>query len=81
MTVVSPEFVRALPKAELHVHLEGTVDAATAFTCARRNRLTLPWRDEAELVRAYDFAGLPASAAAPAVSIPVQRLAHHEGSL
>jgi adenine deaminase len=60
MTVVSSEFVRALPKAELHVHLEGTIDASTAFACARRNGLALPWRDEAELLRAYDFEGLPA---------------------
>jgi adenine deaminase len=60
MTVVTPAFVDALPKAELHVHLEGTIDAATAFACARRNRLTLPWRSEAELKRAYEFEDLPA---------------------
>lgn len=60
MTGISAGFVKSLPKAELHVHLEGTVDAATAIACARRNGLALPWRTEADLVEAYEFDGLPA---------------------
>jgi adenine deaminase len=34
------ELVQSLPKAELHVHLEGTIEPATALTCARRNGVT-----------------------------------------
>jgi adenosine deaminase len=54
------DLVRSLPKAELHVHLEGTIEPATALTCARRNGVDIPWRSEAELTEAYDFEGLPA---------------------
>uniref|UniRef100_A0AAU3GZQ5 Adenine deaminase n=1 Tax=Streptomyces sp. NBC_01401 TaxID=2903854 RepID=A0AAU3GZQ5_9ACTN len=53
-------FVRSLPKAELHVHLEGTLEPATALACARRNGVSLPWGTEEELRAAYDFADLPA---------------------
>jgi len=35
------EFVAGLPKAELHLHLEGTVDAATLWTLAERHRTSL----------------------------------------
>jgi adenine deaminase len=52
--------VRTLPKAELHVHLEGTIEPVTAMACARRNGIDIPWRSEAELAAAYDFEGLPA---------------------
>ncbi|HEX6800315.1 MAG TPA: adenosine deaminase [Ktedonobacterales bacterium] len=35
-------YARALPKAELHVHLEGSIQPATLLTLARRNGVTLP---------------------------------------
>ena len=35
-------YARALPKAELHVHLEGSIQPATLLTLARRNGMTLP---------------------------------------
>lgn len=50
--------VLGLPKAELHVHLEGTLGPATALTCARRNGVALPWETEEELAAAYRFDGL-----------------------
>ncbi len=40
-------YLRAAPKAELHVHLEGTIAPATALDLAARNGLTLPATDEA----------------------------------
>lgn len=37
------EFVRSLPKAELHVHVEGTLEPELAFALAQRNGVTLPY--------------------------------------
>lgn len=53
------DLVQSLPKAELHVHLEGTISAATAIRCAQRNNVELPWQSEEELTSAYDFPDLP----------------------
>lgn len=44
-----------MPKAELHVHIEGTLEPDLAFRLARRNGITLPYADEAALAAAYDF--------------------------
>jgi aminodeoxyfutalosine deaminase len=42
-------YLRAAPKVELHVHLEGAIAPATALDLARRNGVTLPVSDEAEM--------------------------------
>ncbi|GLF93775.1 adenosine deaminase [Streptomyces yaizuensis] len=47
-----------LPKAELHVHIEGTLEPELAFALARRNGVELPFADTEELRRAYDFEDL-----------------------
>ena len=46
-------FIAAMPKAEYHVHLEGTLEAEMKFALARRNGLTLPFADVAALKRSY----------------------------
>lgn len=51
-------FVSGLPKAELHVHLEGTLEAEDLLRCARRNEVALPWSDAAAVRAAYEFDGL-----------------------
>jgi aminodeoxyfutalosine deaminase len=51
------ELVHVIPKAELHVHLEGSIAASTALRLAARNDVRLPAQDEAGLRRAYSFAG------------------------
>ncbi|MFI6767912.1 adenosine deaminase [Streptomyces sp. NPDC050355] len=46
------------PKAELHLHIEGTLEPELAFALAERNGVTLPYATEDELRRAYSFADL-----------------------
>ncbi len=53
-----PEFLRGAPKAELHVHIEGTLEPELAFTLARRNGVALPHADVEALRAAYDFRDL-----------------------
>lgn len=48
-------FVRRLPKAELHVHLEGAMPPATLLALARRHRVALPADDGAGLERWFRF--------------------------
>lgn len=51
-------FVAGLPKAELHMHLEGSIEPDLMFELAGRNGLALPWSSPEELRAAYDFADL-----------------------
>ncbi len=48
-------FVTALPKVELHVHLEGSIPPALLLELARRNEVELPAADEAGLRRWFEF--------------------------
>lgn len=52
------ELVMALPKAELHVHLEGTLEPGMLFDLAKRNDVKLPFASVDALRRAYDFSRL-----------------------
>jgi adenine deaminase len=53
------EFIAQLPKCELHVHIEGTLEPELKFTLAARNNLALPYEDAAQLRAAYSFHDLP----------------------
>ena len=53
------EFARALPKAELHVHLEGSVDPATMLVLAERHGIEAPAADEAGIREWLRFDGFP----------------------
>lgn len=48
-------FIAGLPKAELHVHLEGTLEPKLMFQLAERNSITLPYKNIAALQAAYEF--------------------------
>lgn len=49
------DFVRAMPKAELHVHLEGSIEPRTLLALARRNGVDLGPRTESDLRDHYQF--------------------------
>ncbi|MES2605886.1 MAG: adenosine deaminase [Pseudomonadota bacterium] len=51
--------IQALPKAELHVHLEGTLEPDHIISLAARNNVTLPYATPADVLAAYDFHDLP----------------------
>ncbi|MEX1006393.1 MAG: adenosine deaminase [Acidimicrobiia bacterium] len=50
--------VAALPKAELHLHIEGTLEPDLMFELARRNGIPLPYADVEAVKRAYVFSDL-----------------------
>ena len=51
-------FIATLPKAELHLHIEGTLEPEQAFEFAARNAITLPYASVEELEAAYSFTNL-----------------------
>src|SRR5690606_22091233 len=50
--------ILTVPKAELHVHIEGTLEPDMMFELARRNGVSLPWSNLEEVRTAYDFTDL-----------------------
>jgi adenosine deaminase len=51
-------FITGLPKAELHLHIEGTLEPEMVFALAARNGVALPYPSVTALRRAYDFSNL-----------------------
>ncbi len=51
-------FISGLPKAELHLHIEGSLEPELMFALARRNRLALPYKSVEEIRAAYSFSRL-----------------------
>jgi adenine deaminase len=58
MSELAP-FIERMPKAELHLHLEGTLEPELKFELAGRNGLDLPYGSVEEMRAAYRFADLP----------------------
>jgi adenosine deaminase len=53
------QFIQDLPKCELHVHLEGTLEPEMKFDLAARNNIVLGFKDKNALRASYDFTDLP----------------------
>ncbi|MBF9692445.1 adenosine deaminase [Bifidobacterium dentium] len=61
MTHISPateQALRKLPKAELHLHIEGTLEPKLALKLAERNNISLPFADLDDLKAHYEFENL-----------------------
>ncbi|AZZ46669.1 adenosine deaminase [Pseudomonas sp. Choline-3u-10] len=52
------DWLNALPKAELHLHLEGSLEPELLFRLAERNKIALPWDNVDALRSAYNFGNL-----------------------
>ncbi len=53
-----PELLRRMPKAELHIHIEGSLEPELIFALAQRNGVRLPYANVEALRRAYAFTNL-----------------------
>ncbi|UUZ64650.1 adenosine deaminase [Polaromonas sp. P1-6] len=53
-----PELLRLMPKAELHIHIEGSLEPELIFALAQRNGIAIPYSSVDELRRAYAFTNL-----------------------
>lgn len=51
-------FIQRIPKAELHIHIEGCLEPELMFELARRNRLRLPYKSLDDVRKAYEFVDL-----------------------
>ena len=53
-----PELLRRMPKAELHIHIEGSLEPELIFALAQRNGVQIPYASVEELRKAYAFTNL-----------------------
>lgn len=51
-------FIAGLPKAELHLHIEGSLEPELMFALAQRNKIALPFKSVEEVRAAYEFSNL-----------------------
>ena len=53
-----PAFIEQVPKAELHLHIEGSLEPELMFALAGRNGIELPFDSVEEIRAAYRFSNL-----------------------
>jgi adenine deaminase len=53
-----PDLLRAMPKAELHIHIEGSLEPELIFALAERNKIAIPYASVEDLRSAYAFTNL-----------------------
>ena len=52
------ELIKKLPKAELHLHIEGSLESELMFKLAKRNKIEIPFKNVDEVKSAYNFNNL-----------------------
>lgn len=52
------ELIAKLPKAELHLHIEGSLEPELMFTLAQKNNIAIPYKTIEEVKKAYNFTSL-----------------------
>ena len=52
------EFIKKSPKAELHLHIEGTLEPELMFSLAKRNNIEIPFKSIDDVKKAYNFSNL-----------------------
>jgi len=52
------DFIKKSPKAELHLHIEGTLEPELMFELAKRNNIKIPFNNINETKKAYNFSNL-----------------------
>jgi len=52
------EFIKKSPKAELHLHIEGTLEPELMFLLAKRNNIQIPFKNINDVKKAYNFSNL-----------------------
>lgn len=58
MTDLANKLIDHLPKAELHLHIEGTLEPEMMLALAKRNGVALPYENVEQVRKAYEFDGL-----------------------
>ena len=56
MTVT--EYIKKVPKAELHLHIEGSFEPELMFEIAQRNKIEIPYKSVEDVKKAYQFGNL-----------------------
>ena len=54
------EFIKKSPKAELHLHIEGTLEPELMLKLAKRNNIQIPFKNIDDVKKAYNFSNLEA---------------------
>lgn len=52
------DYIKKVPKAELHLHIEGTFEPELMFEIAQRNKVEIPYQSVEEVKKAYQFSCL-----------------------
>ena len=56
--MILEEFIKKSPKAELHLHIEGTLEPELMFSLAKRNNIKIPFKNINDVKKAYNFSNL-----------------------